>query len=98
MFFKKAHTPEYNEFTAELEKNLQQAEQAPAVEKQAQQAKAVQHLLKAAEILDDLGLTKQAAGITQILEKFAWEVPKSDAATSGLTPEKMLSNLEISIF
>lgn len=94
MFFKKAHTPEYNEFAAELEKNLQQAEQAPAVEKQAHQTKAVQHLLKAAEILDDMGLTNQAAGITQILEKFAWEVPKSDPATSGLTPEKMVSNLE----
>lgn len=94
MFFKKAHTPEYNEFAAELEKNLQQVEQAPLVEKQAKQERAVQHLLKAAEILEDMGLDKQASGITQILERFAWEVPKSDSATSGLTPEKMVSNLE----
>lgn len=94
MFFKKAHTPEYNEFVTQLEKNLQQTEQIPLVEKHSQQKKAVQHLLKAAELLEDMGLTTQAAGITQILEKFAWEVPKSDAATSGLTPEKMLANLE----
>lgn len=94
MFFKKAHTPEYNEFTTELEKNLQRVEKAPLMERHAQQEKGIQHLLKAAEILEDMGLVRQAVGITQILEKFAWEVPNNDPATSGLTPEKMVSNLE----
>lgn len=84
----------YDDFTAELERNLQQAEAAPIIERQSYQKKAVQHLLEAAAILDDIGLEKQAANITKILEKFAWEVPQSDPATQGLTPEKMVSNLE----
>jgi hypothetical protein len=94
MFFNKTHTPEYNEFTTELEKNLQRVEQAPVIERHAQQEKGIQHLLKAAEILEDMGLIRPAAGITQILEKFAWEVPSNDPATNGLTPEKMIANLE----
>lgn len=94
MFFKKSSTPEYQDFAKELEKNLQQVEQAPLMERQAKQKKGIQHLLKAAEILEDMGLDKHAEGITQILEKFAWEVPNNDPATSGLTPEKMIANLE----
>lgn len=84
----------YDDFTAELERNLQQAEVAPLIERQSYQKKAVQHLLEAAAILDDMGLEKQATNITKILEKFAWEVPQSDPAIQGLTPEKMVSNLE----
>lgn len=84
----------YDDFAVELEKNLQQAELAPLAEKQSYQEKAVQHLLRAAALLDDLGLEKQASVVTKILECFAWEVPQNDPATSGLTPEKMVSNLE----
>ena len=95
MFLKKSYfTQQYDELAVELEKSLQQTEKAPLVEKQAKQAKAIQHLLKAAEVLEDMGLAKQAANITEILEKFAWEVPQNDPATKGLTSEKMLSNLE----
>lgn len=95
MFLKKSHTAQrYDDFSAELEKNLKQAELAPLAEKNAKQQKAIQHLLKAAEIMDDVGLDRQVNAVTKILERFAWEVPTSDPATSGLTPEKMMSNLE----
>lgn len=95
MFLKKSYAmQQYDELATELAKSLQQTQQAPIVAIQAKQEKAVQHLLQAAEILEDLGFTKQAIGITEILERFAWEVPSTDPATSGLTPEKMVANLE----
>ncbi len=84
----------YDDFAAELERNLQKTESAPLIERQSYQKKAIQHLLEAAAILDDIDLEKHAANVTKILEKFAWEVPQSDSATKGLTPEKMVSNLE----
>jgi hypothetical protein len=91
MFLKKSS---YDEFASELENRLQKFAQAPILEKQAKQETAIKHLLAAAEILDEINLEKQANIITKILERFAWEVPNHDAATSGLTSEKMVSNLE----
>lgn len=91
MFLKKAT---YDGFAAELEDNLYKLAQAPLAKKHAYQEKAVEHLLIAAELLDEIGFEKHASVITSIMEKFAWEVPQSDPATSNLTPEKMVSNLE----
>lgn len=91
MFLKKAA---YGDFAVELEKNLQEAAQAPLARSHAYQEKAIKHLLVAAGLLDEVGFEKQASIVTSILEKFAWEVPQNDPATSNLTPEKMLSNLE----
>lgn len=91
MFLKNAA---YDGFTAELEENLYKVAQAPLVRKYAYQEKALKHLLIAAELLDEVGFEKHASIITSIMEKFAWEVPQSDPATSNLTSEKMVSNLE----
>jgi len=81
----------YDDFAADLEKNLKTAEQAPIVAKNYKQETAIKHLLVAANLLEDLGLEKHASNITKVLSKFAQE---SDLATNGLTSEKMVDNLK----
>lgn len=87
MFLKKASQ---DEFVAELERNLKRSNAAPTVEKIARQSQAVKHLLAAADLFDDVGLTKQADEITKVLETFAWEIPPQNSPS----PEEMLRNLE----
>lgn len=95
MFLKKSS---YDEFTTELEIKLQQVKTAPDVEKIARESKAIKNLIAAANLLDEMGLEKQAAEITEIIEKFAWHDPAidvaNDPAVKGLTEEKMLENLK----
>lgn len=62
-------------------------------EQHAKFTKAVDCLMKAADILDDVGLGKYADNISAILSKVSWEVPTNDPATSGLTSEQMEKNL-----
>lgn len=64
-----------------------------AREQHAKFAKAVECLMKAADILDDVGLEAYADNISSILSKVSWEVPTNDPATSGLTSEQMEKNL-----
>ncbi len=89
MFLKKSSV---DDFVSELEQNLQTIQSAPLEEKKAKTQKALECLLKAADLLDDVGLLKYAGKVTEVLESFAWSVPKSDC--SGLTSEKMESNLK----
>jgi hypothetical protein len=60
---------------------------------------AINHINIAAELFDDIGLTAEAEAITGFLEKFAKvkkkvKKTKSDAASKGLTSEKMVKNLK----
>jgi hypothetical protein len=56
---------------------------------------AVDYLNSAAEIFENLGMSRNAEKIVNILEKIAnkTQVP-SDRHTNGLTPEKMVNNLK----
>lgn len=92
MFLKKSSQ---NEFAAELEHNLDSIVDPLKQLQRTQTAQAVQHLLAAAEILDELQLYKQAAVVTDILEKFADQkdlVENTD--TTNITPEQEVSNLK----
>lgn len=79
-----------DEIVAELERNLKRATATPVIEKIARQSQAVKHLLAAADLLDKVGLTKQADQIATVLETFAWEIPPQNSPS----PEEMLRNLE----
>lgn len=91
MFLKKSSQDEY---AIDLETKLHEVETAPMVEKQANQQIAIAHLLRAADMFEAIGLTKQAAIVTAILERFAQDSGVSDVAVNGLTDEKMIHNLE----
>lgn len=90
MFNKKANS---EAFFAELESNLNKQQVRPQKEKQAKTKRALDNVVTAANLLDEVGLEKQANLVTKVLHKLAWHVPTSDSATSGLTSEKMQKNL-----
>lgn len=89
MFLKKSS---YEDFSAELESNLKKAEREPIVQKIANESKAITCLIKAANLLDEIGLESQANVVTKLLEKISWNVPELD--TSDLTSEKMIENIK----
>lgn len=91
MFSKKASVAA--EVYADFEKNYEDQKTLEVREAQAKFARAVESLVKAADLLDDVGLDSFADEVSDILETVAWHVPTSDSATSGLTPEKMEKNL-----
>lgn len=81
MFLKKSSV---NEFLQEVEQNL--INNAHAEKKEA-----FNQLIKAANILDNIGQTKLAEEVTQILTLL---VEATDPATKNLTPDKMVNNLK----
>lgn len=96
MFIKKASE---QDFFAELEKNLTRQDNAQLGQKIARNQAAIGLLVRAAELLEQSGLDSQADSVTDVadklsLDKTAWEVPQADSASSGLTPEKMETNLK----
>lgn len=90
MFLKKSSI---DDIADALKQNLETAESAPLVAQQQSFAKAVQNLVLAANIFDEAGCEKEAAIVTSLLEKISWHVPKNDPAMSGLSADKMESNL-----
>jgi hypothetical protein len=96
-----------NEIAASMQKELVSAVLEKRAEPLNKFASAVEALAKAAEIFDDLGLTKEAEYTTTLLEVVAGKkkpskskkkskkpVKKTDPATAGLTGEKMVENLK----
>lgn len=70
-----------------MAENLQKEAQE-SVQVRQNVAEIMELLRVSANLLDEVGLTKQADVITYLMEKTA------DAATSGLTSEKMVENLK----
>jgi hypothetical protein len=56
--------------------------------------KAADYLNSAAEIFEDMGMIKNAEQVLSILSKIAEKSGSQDRHTKGLTPEKMVKNLE----
>lgn len=91
MFNKQASV--LNEVISDFKSNYKSQQTLEKREEHAKFSKAVDCLLAAASILDDVGLEAYADQIGSMLEKVSWHVPTSDSAMSGLTPEKMEKNL-----
>ena len=90
-FIKKASEAE---FYQSLEENLYLVKNAEKHEAIQTQADGMVLLAYAADLLDEIGFETEAAMTTKLLEKIAWHVPTSDPASSGLSSEKMESNLK----
>lgn len=91
MFSKQASV--LNEVISDFKSNYESQQTLEKREEHAKFSKAVDCLLAAASILDDVGLEAYADQIGSMLETVSWHVPTSDSAMSGLTPEKMEKNL-----
>jgi hypothetical protein len=85
-----------NDLIAGMQKELQSYDKKQGMENL---VKAADYLHSAMEILEEAGLTSKADKLLNVLSKIAQDsqqakTPKADHATKGLTPEKMVSNLE----
>ncbi len=77
------------ELAKEMEDNLKKIASIPEKQTQDRISNIMELLRVSANLLDEVGLDKQAFIITHLMSKTA-----EDAATKGLTSEKMLKNLE----
>lgn len=73
----------------EMEKNLYKNAFVEDTRQQNEKVKAIGLLVTAAENFEKSGLFKEAEAVTRIIESVA-----NDPATTGLTPEKQVANLE----
>jgi hypothetical protein len=87
MFLKKSNV---GELASALESNLTNLQTSNLTRYQQRQTAVLQCLETAANLFDEVGLEKEASVITSLMMKLA----ENDPATSGLTDEKMLKNLE----
>lgn len=72
-----------------FEKEMKLIKQASNVRHEKFLFSGVENLIKAADLLDQAGLTKAAEQLTQVIEKLAWDVSHDKAPSS----EQMVKNL-----
>ena len=82
-------------FEEEILTSMDQALSSPLVKSASNKLEtAVEYLNSAAEIFEDMGLTKKSDQILNVLTSIAEHNHKiSDKHTKGLTPDKMVKNL-----